>query len=46
MKLALAKWKEFSAKRLPPLNQQLQDASLPPIVTGKNGKQPDESPKP
>jgi photosystem II stability/assembly factor-like uncharacterized protein len=46
MKLALAKWKEFSAKRLPPLNQQLQGASLPPIVTAKNGKQPDDSPKP
>jgi hypothetical protein len=46
MKLALAKWKEFSAKRLPPLNQQLQGVSLAPIVTAKNGKQSDESQKP
>ncbi len=35
MKGALATWNDFKTKRLPPLNQQLEGASLPPIVVGK-----------
>jgi hypothetical protein len=43
MKLALAKWNDFKAKRLPQLNQQLEGASLRPILTAGIEKELDAS---
>jgi photosystem II stability/assembly factor-like uncharacterized protein len=43
MKVALAKWSDFKAKRLPQLNQQLEGASLPAILTAEIEKELDES---
>ena len=43
MKLALAKWADFKTKRLPQLNQQLEGAKLPAILTAEIEKELDES---
>ena len=43
MKVALAKWEDFKSKRLPELNHQLENASLPPLAVAQIEKEIEES---